>query len=185
MRVITGSARGRPLKSLRGQATRPTTELLKGALFNMIGPDIEGKSFLDLYAGTGGVGIEALSRGASRAVFIDSSPEAVKVIADNLRSTGLSERGRAYLNTVRAAVDILSHRDQKFDYIFLDPPYEKGYVAPTLAWIADAGLLAPAGVVIAEHSRREPIREPNGFVIWRETAHGDSVLTFLICKEEH
>lgn len=185
MRVITGSARGRPLKSLRGQATRPTTELLKGALFNMIGPDIEGKSFLDLYAGTGAVGIEALSRGASLAVFIDSSPEAVKVIADNLRSTGLSERGRAYLNTVRAAVDILAHRGQQFDYVFLDPPYEKGYVAPTLDWVVRAGVLAPGGVVIVEHSRREPVREPNGFAVWRQTAHGDSVLTFLIRKEEH
>lgn len=184
MRVITGSAKGHPLKALRGQATRPTTELLKGALFNMIGPGIEGKSFLDLYAGTGAVGIEALSRGASRAVFIDDAPEAVRVIAENLRSTGLNGLGQPYLNSVRAALDILSHRGQRFDYIFLDPPYEKDYVAPCLDWIARAGVLAADGTVVVEHSRREPVRESHGYAVRRETSHGDSVLTFLCCEEE-
>lgn len=184
MRVITGSAKGRPLKGLRGQATRPTTDLLKGALFNMIGQDIEGKAFLDLYAGTGGVGIEALSRGAARAVFIDDAPEAVKVIAENLRRTGLAERGQPYLNSVRAAVDILSHRGQTFDYIFLDPPYEKDYVAPCLDWIAKARILARGGIIIVEHSRREPVSDKRGFAIRRETSHGDSVLTFLSQEEE-
>lgn len=185
MRVITGSAKGHPLKALRGQATRPTTELLKGALFNMIGPDIEGKAFLDLYAGTGGVGIEALSRGASRVVFIDDAPEAVKIIAENLHSTGLSDRGQPYLNTVRAAIDILSHRGQQFDYIFLDPPYEKDYVAPCLDWIARARVLAASGFVIVEHSRREAVRANGGYVIRRETSHGDSILTFLSREEEN
>jgi 16S rRNA (guanine(966)-N(2))-methyltransferase RsmD len=183
LRVITGTAKGRSLKTLRGQATRPTTELLRGALFNIIGDAICDRSFLDLYAGSGAVGIEALSRGATRAVFIDESAEAVRVIGDNLRSTGFSGVGQAFTNTVRAAIEILGRRGQQFDFIFLDPPYEKGWIALTLGWLAKTPLLAPDGAIIVEHSRREPITG-DLFAVRREASHGDSRLTFLAGKED-
>lgn len=183
LRVITGIAKGRPLKTLRGQATRPTSELLRGALFNMIGDAIVDRSFLDLYAGSGAVGIEALSRGARNAIFVDEAPEAVRIIADNLRSTGFAEAGLAYVNTARGGIEILSRKGQQFDFIFLDPPYEKGWIGLTLSWLARASVLTAEGIVIVEHSRREPAVDPH-FAPLRNTTHGDSCLTFLARKEE-
>jgi 16S rRNA G966 N2-methylase RsmD len=107
----------------------------------------------------------------------------VRIIGDNLRSTGFSGVGQAFINTVRAAIEILARRGQQFDFIFLDPPYEKGWIALTLGWLARTPLLAPSGVIIVEHSRREPVTD-DLFVVRREASHGDSRLTFLAAKED-
>ena len=147
MRVITGSARGRVLKELQGMETRPTTGKVKESLFSIIQFDIEGRRVLDLFAGTGQLGIEALSRGAAECVFIDRRPDAVRLIHENLALCRLADRAR-----VRQG-DALPYlrSGEKFDLIFLDPPYETELLETAIAHIARHDLLNVHGMMIAEH----------------------------------
>lgn len=147
MRVITGTARGRKLKELPGLATRPTTDRVKESIFNIVQFDIEGRRVLDLFAGTGQLGIEALSRGAREAVFIDQRNEAVKVIKENLQLTHLSDFGRVICGD---AVSYLTHCGEKFDLIFLDPPYESALLESSLKNIAKFDNLNPGGIIVCE-----------------------------------
>ncbi len=138
MRVITGSARGRRLKELEGLETRPTTDRVKEGLFSALQFDIEGRRVLDLFAGTGQLGIEALSRGAARCVFVDQRTDAVNCIRENLRLTGLADRAQVVSGESMAYLSALR---EKFDIIFLDPPYAAGLLEPALAHIARHDLL--------------------------------------------
>ena len=147
MRVITGSARGKRLKELPGMDTRPTTDRVKEGLFSALQFDIEGRRVLDLFAGTGQLGIEALSRGAARCVFVDQRTDAVSCIRENLRLTGLSDRAQVVAGESMADLSALR---EKFDIIFLDPPYAAGLLEPALAHIAKHDLLNPHGIVAAE-----------------------------------
>ena len=135
MRVITGSARGAKLKTLEGLATRPTSDRVKEAIFNIIQFDIEGRRVLDLFGGSGQLAIEALSRGADYAVLVDQSAEAVKVIKDNLR----------YLSTTR----------EKFDIIFLDPPYAEKSLENALQKISEIDILSEGGIIICERPKEK------------------------------
>ena len=148
MRVITGSARGCRLKELEGMETRPTTDRVKEGLFNIIQFDIEGRKVLDLFAGTGQLGIECLSRGAVSAVFVDRRPDAVKLIRENLKATSLSERARVVSGD---SMEFLKSLREKFDLIFLDPPYEAELLEPAIAHIAKFDILSPHGIIVAEH----------------------------------
>lgn len=146
MRVITGSARGRVLKELQGTETRPTTGKVKESLFSIIQFDIEGRRVLDLFAGTGQLGIEALSRGARQCVFIDQRADAVKLIRENLTVCGLEDRavvrsgdGLAYLKS-----------GEKFDLVFLDPPYGSGLLEKALEDIAAFDICREHGIIVAE-----------------------------------
>ena len=148
MRVITGTARGRRLKELEGMETRPTTDRVKEGLFSILQFHIEGRRILDLFAGTGQLGIECLSRGAQSCVFVECRTDAVKLIRENLKTTDLTDRAQvvsgdsmSYLNSVR----------QPFDLIFLDPPYESGQLETALVHIAKFDILAPHGIIAAEH----------------------------------
>ena len=148
MRVITGSARGRRLKTPEGMDIRPTTDNVKESVFNIIQFDIEGRRVLDLFAGTGQLGIECLSRGAASAVFIDQSRDAVNIIKENLKTCGLS-------GTVLQQ-DALSFLRScgKFDLVFVDPPYDSELYAPVLELINSVDILSDGGIIICE-SRRE------------------------------
>ena len=150
MRVITGTARGRKLLEPEGMAIRPTTDMVKEALFNIVQFDIEGRRVLDLFAGTGQLGIEALSRGAAEAVFCDESAKSVKLVRANLERCGLSGRVEqtdsiAYLS-----------RAGRFDLVFIDPPYDTDLVEKALNVIQNVDLLNDGGIIICE-SRREKI----------------------------
>lgn len=147
MRVITGSARGRRLKELEGLETRSTTDRVKEGLFSALQFDIEGRRVLDLFAGTGQLGIEALSRGAARCVFVDQRTDAVNCIRENLRLTGLADRAQVVSGESMAYLGALR---EKFDIIFLDPPYAAGLLEPALAHIARHDLLNPHGILAAE-----------------------------------
>ena len=146
MRVITGSARGRILKELQGMETRPTTGKVKESIFSIIQFDIEGRRILDLFAGTGQLGIEALSRGAKQCVFIDQRSDAVKLIRENLEVCGLSDRA-----VVRSG-DAMSYlkSGEKFDIIFLDPPYASGLLVKALEDIAAFDICREHGIIVAE-----------------------------------
>ena len=148
MRVITGSARGRRLKELEGMETRPTTDRVKEGLFSALQFDIEGRRVLDLFAGTGQLGIECLSRGAESAVFVDRRADAVKLIRENLKITDLTDRAKVVSGD---SVEYLKSLREKFDLIFLDPPYGAGLLEPVIAHIARFDILAPHGIIVAEH----------------------------------
>ena len=150
MRVITGSARGRRLKTPEGQDIRPTTDNVKESVFNILQFDIEGRRVLDLFAGTGQLGIECLSRGAREAVFIDADRDAVKIVKENLKTCGFSapvlqQDALSYLNNCG-----------KFDLIFIDPPYDAGLYEPVLEKINSVDILSDGGIILCE-SRRETV----------------------------
>ena len=145
MRVITGLARGRRLDTLPGEATRPTSEKVKESLFSAIQFDIEGRRVLDLFAGSGQLGIEALSRGASGCVFVDKNTEAVKIIRQNLQHTGLSASAQV-LGT--DALSYLTRPGDRFDLVFLDPPYAAELLVPALNKVAP--LVNDGGIIVCE-----------------------------------
>ncbi|MBB6675497.1 16S rRNA (guanine(966)-N(2))-methyltransferase RsmD [Cohnella nanjingensis] len=151
MRVISGDARGRALKAVPGQSTRPTTDKVKEALFSMIGPYFDGERVLDLFAGTGGLGIEALSRGAGEAVFIDANPRSIEVVRANLEATRLTEKARVYRNDAKKAIKLLEQKGEPFDLIFLDPPYALKDCDALLLDLLERGLAAPDAVAVVEH----------------------------------
>ena len=148
MRVITGFARGCRLKELEGMDTRPTTDRVKEGLFSALQFDIEGRRVLDLFAGTGQLGIECLSRGAASAVFVERRNDAVKLIKENLKLTQLSDRARVVAGD---SVEYLKSLREKFDIILLDPPYEAGILEPVIEQIAAFDILETHGIIVAEH----------------------------------
>ena len=174
MRVITGSARGRRLKELTGMETRPTTDKVKESLFSIIQFDIEGRRVLDLFAGTGQLGIEALSRGAASAVFIDRRADAVRLVKDNLELCGLSDRA-----SVRCG-DAMSYlrSGEKFDLIFLDPPYAAGLLGPALEEFARFDICREHGIIVAESALETalPALAPP-YTLYREYRYGKIKLT--------
>ena len=147
MRVITGTARGRRLKELPGLATRPTTDKVKESLFNIVQFDIEGRKVLDLFGGTGQLGIEALSRGAEHVTFVDLSKAAAGVIRENVKVCGFSERAQVLQGD---ALAFLSGCREKFGLVFLDPHYESGLLEKTLETIAAIDIMAGNGIIVCE-----------------------------------
>lgn len=155
MRVITGTARGRKLKTPDGMDIRPTTDNVKESIFNIVQFDIEGRRVLDLFAGTGQLGIECLSRGAREVVFVDSSRDAVKIVKDNLKTCGFS--------APVLQMDALSYLRScgKFDLIFIDPPYDSGVYESVLETINSVDLLSDGGIIMCESRREKSLPEMN------------------------
>lgn len=157
MRVITGSARGRNLITLEGEDVRPTTDRVKEALFSIIQFEIEGRKVLDLFSGSGQLGIEALSRGAEKAVFVDSSKKSLEVTKKNLENTGLLS-GAVLVN--RESISYLRSVGEKFDIVLLDPPYKSGLLQKALGEMDS--IVSPGGVVICEAPKDEELPEEIG-----------------------
>jgi 16S rRNA (guanine966-N2)-methyltransferase len=149
MRVIAGSARSLPLKTVEGLDTRPTTDRIKETLFNMLMPDIPGCRFLDLYAGSGGIGIEALSRGASEAVFVENSKAACACIKDNLAFTHLADKAQLLEMDVLSAIARLSGKGV-FDVVYLDPPYRQDYERDVLAALHTCSIVDEYTLIVVE-----------------------------------
>ena len=160
MRVIAGTARSLPLKTVPGLSTRPTTDRIKETLFNILQPRLSGCRFLDLYAGSGAIGIEALSRGASSAVFIEKNAAAVRCIEANLAFTKLSERAEVLRTDVILGISSLeSRKAETFDLIFMDPPYGTGEVERTLRKLCDSPLIHENTLIVCEESLRFDLSE--------------------------
>ena len=183
MRVIAGAAKGHNLQTIEGLATRPTTDRIKETLFNIIAFDLPECRFLDLFAGSGGIGIEALSRGASEAVFVDASAECQAVITDNLKHTKLQDRAKLMKTDALSALDKLAAEGKSFDIIFMDPPYESELYGPVLRKIAETGILKQEGYLITERSSQIPLEIPAGMEVLREKAYKTTILTFLGLEE--
>lgn len=153
MRVIAGTARSVPLKSLEGLSTRPTTDRVKTSMFNIIQFEVAGREALDLFAGSGALGIEALSRGAKTAVFVDQNREALAVVRENLKKTKLSDRA----NVIQSdSVSYLQHCKKRFDLIFLDPPYAEKLLETALNCISEIDILKSGGIIICERAAETP-----------------------------
>ena len=178
MRVISGLARGRRLKELQGMDTRPTTDKVKESLFNIIQFEIEGRRVLDLFGGTGQLGIEALSRGADHCTFVDMRKEAAALIRENLRLTGLSERSRVVQGD---ALSFLSSCGEKFDVILLDPPYHTELLEKSVKRVTEFDILREHGIMICESAaERELPALPPPYERGREYRYGKIRLT--VCR---
>lgn len=151
-RVIAGTAGGRRLKVPEGEETRPTMDRTKEALFGIIQFELDGVSFLDLFAGSGGIGIEALSRGASSCDFVESGREALSCIRANLSALSMQDRAKVWPMSVERAMKEMAAKGRKFDIIFLDPPYHQGWEQKTVQLAEHLGLLKSGGLLIAESS---------------------------------
>lgn len=155
MRVISGRARGTKLKTIESMSTRPTLDRVKESLFNILQKDITEKNVLDLFAGSGALGIEALSRGANKAYFSDSNPEAVKVIKENLTKTRLIDYSKVYNMSYEKAITKMSNENVKIDIVFIDPPYRLGIAANSIKLIIQNDLLNENAIIIVETDEKE------------------------------
>lgn len=164
MRIVAGIARGRRLEAPAGSGTRPTSDRIRESIFNILGQRFEGGAVLDLYAGSGAMGLEAISRGADRAVLVEMDRKAAEVCEKNAASLGFGERVRVIRSDAAGALRTLAGRGDRFDLVFLDPPYAEG-PAPALESLGTLGLLAPGGRIVAEHGRRQPPREAYGSLV--------------------
>jgi 16S rRNA (guanine966-N2)-methyltransferase len=151
MRVVSGSCKGKGLKAVPGNSTRPTTDKVKEAMFNMIGPYFDGGFGLDLFAGSGGLGIEALSRGLDKVIFVDRDGKAIQTIRENIHICGLENCVEVYRNDAERAVKAVTKRGLQFDYIFLDPPYKQQQLQKLLETFDEHKLLAESGTIVCEH----------------------------------
>ncbi len=164
-----------------GSRVRPTSDKVKQALFNILGEKIKGAVFLDLYAGAGGVGIEALSRGAGKVVFIDDSRDSLQAVKRNVEETGFSERAQVIPHR---AETFLRKTNERFDIVFLDPPYSLELGIP-LALVSESEVLRPDAIVVGEHFKKQPSpRQTGRLVLYRETQYGDTVLAFYKLGDE-
>ena len=155
MRVISGRARGTKLKTIESMSTRPTLDRVKESLFNILQKDITEKNVLDLFAGSGALGIEALSRGANKAYFSDSNPEAVKVIKENLTKTRLIDYSKVYNMSYEKAITKMSNENVKIDIVFIDPPYRLEIAANSIKLIIQNDLLNENAIIVVETDEKE------------------------------
>lgn len=185
MRVIAGTAKGRRLKTVKGMTTRPTADRVKESLFNIIKEKLEDNSFLDLYAGTGNIGIEALSRGVVRVVFVERDKQAIKILRENLQLTNFQQNVEIYQQDVMTALEILGKKKRSFDLIFLDPPYYEGLEEKTLASICSNKVLTSQGLVIIEHSRKNTLPSTVASLqLIRTENYGDTAISFYRIRED-
>ena len=175
MRVISGTARGVVLKTPDGMKTRPTSDRVKEALFSIIQFDLPGTCVLDLFGGTGQLGIEALSRGASQAVFVDEADAACRLIRENLKRTGFSDRAEVCRSDYAA---FLRTNRKKFDIILLDPPYAEVFLENSLKMITEIDILQSGGIIVCEHASDKVISiDIQGFERSKNYKYGNTMLT--------
>ncbi|MDH4617136.1 16S rRNA (guanine(966)-N(2))-methyltransferase RsmD [Brevibacillus sp. AY1] len=185
MRVIAGEHRGRRLTAVPGKGTRPTTDKVKESIFNMIGPYFDGGWALDLYAGTGGLGIEALSRGAERAVFVERDARAFSIVQQNVSACRLDNQAELYKNDASRALRVLAKRGMAFDLVFLDPPYAQQNITGEIELMQELKLLSDGAWIVAEHDVDITLPEVVGHCIqYRAAIYGDTAVTLYYFEEE-
>ncbi|MBW2544523.1 MAG: 16S rRNA (guanine(966)-N(2))-methyltransferase RsmD [Deltaproteobacteria bacterium] len=178
MRITGGHARGRKIYAPKSDKIRVTSDRIRESLFDIL-PSMEGKLFLDIFAGTGSVGIEALSRGSAGVVFIEKEPLHARTLEKNLKLCGFEESCEVIVSSAEKGILILSGR-RRFDVVFADPPYDRGLAAPT-SWglLGKSGLISGEGTLVVEHSFRENIADSDEFVLTDQRRYGDTVISFL------
>ena len=186
MRIIGGTSKGRKLVTPRSQSLRPTSDRVKESIFNILQDDIVGKVVLDLFAGTGNLGIEALSRGAKKTIFVEKGRQALRLIQRNLTQFGLEEQSEILPKDANRAIGILKQRGESFDLILMDPPYEKGLIQKTLMKLNSYPIYHKDSILVIEHDRREPLSTVmDGWNLIRQRRIGDTLISFLTPWEDH
>jgi len=178
MRVIAGHAKGRRLFTPKTETIRPVLDQVKEAIFNILF-DVTGLKVLDLFAGTGAMGIEALSRGSKEAVFVDSLKHAVQLIGKNLDTCGFAGKATVLEMSADRAINVLSRQEKKFDLIFVDPPYQKRFVQKTLKTLAESSLFTPDTVIITEHHPKEMPGDIAGLSLTDSRKYGQTRVSFF------
>ncbi len=178
MRVAAGEAKGKRLRVPRGVRARPTLDRVREAVFNALGGRVVDADVLDLFAGVGTLGIEALSRGARRAVFVERDPRTASGLRANLQAAGLADRAEVWREDALRALRRLAQRGDRFHLVFVDPPYRSGWLEKTLRVLATSPVLRPEGVVVAEGAKGESVEVEGLEVTWHR-AYGGTAVAFL------
>jgi 16S rRNA (guanine966-N2)-methyltransferase len=180
MRVIAGSLKGRPLVAPRGHRTRPTADQVRIALLDALGPWLSGARLLDLFAGSGSIGFEALSRGAAQATFVERDAQAIVALRRNVDALGVRGRARVMRGEVARELRRLADAGERFDVVFLDPPYEGDLVRVTLGHLGDGLATGPGALVVAQHFTKQPPPEAIGcLAMFRTRRFGETTLSFF------
>ena len=186
MRVIAGSVKGRRLKAPAGLHTRPVTDMIKEALFNVWGPDIYDAAVLDLFAGSGSVGIEALSRGACKVIFVDNDINAIKIIKENLGNCDFTTGFDILCNDVFKSIDLLSRHGQKFDYIYVDPPFSNPKIFNEIMYVlGNTDILEEDGILVIRAQKQKEMAETfEKLAKYRLSKYGESNLHYYRWTKE-
>lgn len=182
MRVISGTAKGKKLNSLEGLETRPTLDRVKEAIFNIIQFNIKEAKVLDLFSGSGAMGIEALSRGSKSSVLSDNSSKAIEIIKENLKQTRLEDRATVINKDFLLVLDSLHKKNEQFNIIFLDPPYKTDFVLKSIDKIVNLNLLAENGIVIVETNDKEiqvELEKNKNIEVYDKRKYGKVFITFI------
>ncbi|MCK4485954.1 MAG: 16S rRNA (guanine(966)-N(2))-methyltransferase RsmD [Desulfobacterales bacterium] len=179
MRIISGALKGKKLYSIKGLAIRPTTDYLRESIFNILAGGVEDAVVLDLFAGTGSLGIEALSRGAATAVFVDKAAQAIKALARNICACCLEGRSTILKRDILRGLSFLKSIDRAFELVFIDPPYDKGFVERTMQLLDRAESTSDRVSIVIEHSRREVLPENMArFILCDQRDYGKTLVSF-------
>ena len=180
MRVISGTLKGRKLASFRGRHIRPTADRVREAVFNILNLSWAERDVVDLFAGTGGLGIEALSRGASRVVFVEQHPRSLEVLDKNVRTLALDGRCEIVRMSVEEGMRVLQRNLRTFDVAFIDPPYGSGLADSALHLLARSAIMHSRGVIVAEHHFREQVSSSYGMLALSDRRrYGETVISFF------
>ena len=185
MRIIAGDFGGRRLKAVPGMKTRPTTDKIKESMFNIIGPYFDGGKVLDLFAGSGGLSIEAVSRGVDHAVLIDRQYQAIKTINENIAVTKRESAFTVIKGDAKKVIYQLAKKKEQFDYVFFDPPYKQQEILKMIAQLVELKLLAPEALIICETDQEAKLPQTlTGFTCYKQVDYGITELTFYIYQGE-
>jgi len=185
LRVIAGEYKGRRLDPIEGRDIRPTSDMVKESLFNILGDAVIDSAFLDLFSGTGGIGIEALSRGAKHVVFIDSGIKSIKVLRGNLNRLNIKDCAEVYNTDYGTAINKLHEHGKSFDLIFIDPPYSMGMAESALKEIDNKNILTQSGLIVVEHDSKEDMPQKVGkLFLYRFKKYGNTILSFYSIDEQ-
>ncbi len=184
VRVISGSARGLKLNTPGDDRVRPTTDRVKESMFNIVQDWVYDSQVLDLFAGSGALGIEALSRGASQAVFCDNSLDSIKIIKSNIEKARVVDRSKIVSGDYKRCLRDMEAKNQSFDMIFVDPPYYEGLFEEVLDTIRSCKILKKDGIVIVEHDAKRPIGQVEGLEVYKEKKYGITMLTFYCLEDD-
>ena len=184
VRVISGSARGLKLNTPGDDRVRPTTDRVKESMFNIVQDWVYDSQVLDLFAGSGALGIEALSRGASQAVFCDNSLDSIKIIKSNIEKARVVDRSKIVSGDYKRCLRDMEAKNQSFDMIFVDPPYYEGLFEEVLDTIRSYKILKKDGIVIVEHDAKRPIGQVEGLEVYKEKKYGITMLTFYCLEDD-
>ena len=180
MRIISGMKRGCPIAAPRGKNTRPTYDKVREALFGIIQFEIADKDVLDLFAGSGALGLEALSRYAKSALFNDSSRESIAAIRSNIEKLGFADRAEVLSMDYARAIEQAAYRGRRFDIVFLDPPYASGLIEPAMEKLIECRALNEGFLIVAEHHEKFPPKAGEAFALRSAKRYGETALSFFV-----